>query len=223
MIQERYRKDYDGEFVVVNTIYKNGKKQQQREWVPNPIDNQHISGRAVVIGSGSTRERFHIKRLENHRGGLLGSKRLQTYGAENSWTDLKLHFFVSNNTTQLEEIIKHNYQESTIVYTDTKNCIANPGEFYLIPYNISLHSTAQAMYIAAFDGHSEVFCVGVDATDASGTVNDKIVSQITSVMNTYRDVIFTFVSINKSQPGAFRECANFRYMTYPEFVSYCDV
>ena len=44
---ERYRTEYDGEFVItVNTI-KNGQKHQEREWIANPIENQHISGRAA--------------------------------------------------------------------------------------------------------------------------------------------------------------------------------
>ena len=54
-MSERYRTDYDGEFVItVNTI-TNGKKVQEREWIANPIENQHISGRAAVIGNGASR------------------------------------------------------------------------------------------------------------------------------------------------------------------------
>ena len=49
---ERYRTEYDGEFVItVNTI-KNGEKHQEREWIDNPIENQHISGRAAVLVTG---------------------------------------------------------------------------------------------------------------------------------------------------------------------------
>ena len=38
--QARYRQDYDGEFVIVETRWSAGKKEQKREWVPNPIENQ---------------------------------------------------------------------------------------------------------------------------------------------------------------------------------------
>ena len=51
MIQERYRADYEGEFVITESRWSGGKKTQNREWVANPIDNQHISGRAACIGS----------------------------------------------------------------------------------------------------------------------------------------------------------------------------
>jgi hypothetical protein len=51
MITQRFRKDYTGEFIVINTAWAGGRKRTQREWVPNPIENHHISGRAACIGS----------------------------------------------------------------------------------------------------------------------------------------------------------------------------
>ena len=51
MIAERYRTDYTGEFLITQATWSGGKKRQKREWVANPIENQHISGRAVCIGS----------------------------------------------------------------------------------------------------------------------------------------------------------------------------
>ena len=68
---ERYRKDYLGEFVILNTSWKDGKKVQTREWMDNPIKNQHISSRAAIIGPGSSRERFDVRVLEKHKGGYL--------------------------------------------------------------------------------------------------------------------------------------------------------
>ena len=61
MIQERYRKDYDGEFVILNTRVVNGEKIQDKEWIANPIENQHISSRAAIIGHGISRNVFKIK------------------------------------------------------------------------------------------------------------------------------------------------------------------
>jgi len=49
LIQERYRADYPGEFVVLKTRLENGQKVQEREWIPNPVENQHISSRAAVV------------------------------------------------------------------------------------------------------------------------------------------------------------------------------
>ena len=54
----RYRTEYDGEFVIVEHKISQGKKIQEREWIDNPIENQHISGRAAVIGGGSSRYLF---------------------------------------------------------------------------------------------------------------------------------------------------------------------
>jgi hypothetical protein len=80
MIREQYRSDYEGEFVITESRWSGGKKTQNREWVPNPIKNQHISGRAACIASDVDKERFDYTRLQRHKGGLLGSKKLQTYG-----------------------------------------------------------------------------------------------------------------------------------------------
>ena len=80
MIREQYRSDYEGEFVITESKWSAGKKSQNREWVENPINNQHISGRAACIVGDVDKERFDYTRLQRHKGGLLSSKKLQTYG-----------------------------------------------------------------------------------------------------------------------------------------------
>ena len=70
----RYRIDYPGEFVITHTRWAGGKKDETREWIANPIENHHISGRAACIGHTSEKQYFDYTRLQNHRGGLLGSK-----------------------------------------------------------------------------------------------------------------------------------------------------
>jgi hypothetical protein len=76
----RYRTDYLGEFVILETRWSGGKKSETREWINNPITNHHLSGRAACIGSTLDQIHFDYTRLQRHRGGLLGSKKLQTYG-----------------------------------------------------------------------------------------------------------------------------------------------
>ena len=71
MIKEQYRCDYEGEFVITESKWAAGKKTQNREWVANPITNQHISGRAACIGSDIDKVAFDHTRLQRHRGGLL--------------------------------------------------------------------------------------------------------------------------------------------------------
>ena len=75
-MQARYRTDYAGEFVILETKWSGGKKTETREWIANPIDNHHLSGRAACIGSGQDQKRFDYTRLQRHRGGLLGSKKI---------------------------------------------------------------------------------------------------------------------------------------------------
>jgi len=224
MIQERYRKDYDGEFVILRTTIKNGQKHQEREWVPNPIENNYISARAAVIGNGTSRSKFPILRLQGHKGGLLGKKRLQTYGSEGCWRELQCDFYFDTIVNEQKELIESQYNEKVTVYTDAKHCVQYPGEFYMIPYNVNLISDAAlAMYVAAFDGHKEVYCIGIDALDSNSQPFNKAVAHIESVIKTYSKTQFIFVNDNSNLYSAWRQHTNYGHMTYREFISTCDV
>lgn len=224
MIQERYRTDYDGEFVIIRTTFKNGQKEQEREWVPNPIENNYISARAVVIGSGSSRSKFPIHRLQGHKGGLLGKKRLQSYGAEGAWKELQCDFYIDTLYNEQEELMQTEYHERVAVYTSAKQCVKYPGKFYMVPYNVGLNSDAAlAMYIAAFDGHNEVYCVGVDATDYEGNPFPKVIAQIAQIVETYQNTQFIFVNNNENLYPEWRKCNNYKWMDYSTFISHCDV
>ena len=160
-MQARYRTDYPGEFVILESKWSGGKKIERREFIENPIINQHISGRAAVIGSDMDREYFKFKVLEGHRGGLLGSKKLQTYGTAKIAQEMRLDFAVDTNYTNIQPLLESRYTENNIVYTTARNCIKNPGEFYLIPQNPHLCTIALPIYLAAFDGHKEVYMLWV--------------------------------------------------------------
>ena len=162
-MQARFRADYPGEFVVINTVWEGGKRTQQREWIANPIENQHISGRAACIGSRDSRSSslgFDYRILQRHRGGLLGSLKLQTYGTGLIAEDMRLDFAVEVDSAQLQPIIDSKYYEDNVVYTTARNCIQNPGDFYLIPQSPKLLMPALPVYLAAFDGHKEIFLLG---------------------------------------------------------------
>ena len=224
MIQERYRIDYDGEFIIIRTTIVNGRKQQEREWIPNPIENNYISARAVVIGSGDSRNNFPIHRLQGHKGGLLGKKRLQSYGSEGCWRELQCDFYIDSAKNEQQEIIESGYHNRVSVYTGAKQCVQYPGEFYMIPYNLGfLKDSTAAMYIAAFDGHKEIYCVGVDGTDANSDYNHKSVIQVAELMRAYKNTVFTFVNDNVNLHEEWRKCNNYRQMNYRTFVSACDV
>lgn len=222
MIEQRFRQDYPGEFVVLETRWRGGHKEQKREWIDNPIENQHISGRAAVIGTDCDREKFDYERLQRHRGGLLSKKKLQTYVTGNVWKDLRADFTVETDAKKLPAIIEQGYQVDNIVYTTATNCIAHPGEFYLIPYNPRLDVLALPIYLAAFDGHQEIFLLGYNQEVTSGVANWQ--AHVESVFRTYPMVRFYLVSNNEhNQPPSWRSYSNVSCMDYRRWISYCDV
>ena len=221
MITATFRSDYDGEFVIIETRWAGGKKEQIREWVANPIINQHISGRAACIASNINQDRFDHTRLQRHKGGLLSSKKLQTYGVGNLTKDMRLDFAVETDKNKLEEILKTGYQENNIVYTTSRQCVDHPGEFYLVPYSPGLCSEALVCYLAAFDGHKEIFMLGYN-TETPASTNTWI-DQVAKVIKAYKGVSFTAIGIESQMPTQWMSLSNFQLMDYRSFVSYCDV
>lgn len=221
-MQEAYRKDYPGEFVVTNTIWQSGKKEQQREWIDNPIENQHISGRAVCIGSGHENDRFDYTRLQHHRGGLLGSKKVQTYGTGDIAHEMRLDFAVENQSTKLDWFIESNYVENNIVYTSARNCIAYPGVFYLIPRNPLLVNIITPIYLAAFDGHNEIFLLGYNNDNPES--KNRWVPQLIDLINTYRGIKFFLVGEPTNNPPELLDrCSNLQAISYRDWIGYADI
>ena len=227
---ERYRKEYDGEFVIVEHKISGGKKYQEREWIDNPIDNQHISGRAAVIGNGPSRynTKFNGKlnletKIEQHAGWHLGRKRLQTYGSEGCWREMQCDFYVEFEKEKLAEIKEAKYQERVSVYTHARNCIDDPGEYYLVPYGQRGASIEIAAWLACFDGHKEVFLLGVDATDLDQSINEKRIKGLDAIIKMYKNVQFIHVTDNASPPDVWQDNPNFVTWKYAQFISYCDI
>jgi hypothetical protein len=220
-MQSRYRTDYAGEFVILETRWGAGKKDETREWIPNPIENHHLSGRAACIGSDLDRWQFDYTRLQRHRGGLLGSKKLQTYGTGSIAQQMRLDFAVETNNNNLTAILSTGYQQDNIVYTTARNCISSPGEFYLIPYKPRLIDMSTAVYLAAFDGHLEVFLLGYTDETSGNSLNWE--TQLADVFLAYPGVKFYLVGESTRMHNEWLECFNVHTMTYLEFISYCDV
>jgi hypothetical protein len=221
MIKEQYRCDYEGEFVITESKWAAGKKTQNREWVANPITNQHISGRAACIGSDIDKVAFDYTRLQRHRGGLLSSKKLQTYGAGARTSEMRLDFAVEINKTVLADILACSYSTDNIVYTTTRNCLVNPGEFYLIPYNTLMAIEALILWLAAFDGHKEIYMLGYTNTTV-GTTSTWI-PNVNAVIAAFPAVKFILIGEESNMPRDWRKNANVECMPYRSFVSHCDV
>jgi hypothetical protein len=225
-MEARYRRDYPGEFVILNTTWEGGKRTEQREWIANPIENQHISGRAVCIGSKDPLNDpyprgLDYKILQRHRGGLLGTLKLQTYGIGTIAEDMRLDFAVELDPTQLKKLIEIEYYKDNVVYTTARNCIDNPGDFYLIPQSSRLLLPALPIYLAAFDGHQEIFLLGYSKQMAYD--NSRWIDEIKTVIDSYSDVKFWLVGEPSIMPDVWLESPNAKTMSYRDFVSYADV
>ena len=220
-MEARYRTDYAGEFVILESKWANGKKEETRQWIPNPIENHHLSGRAACIGTDLDKPEFDYTRLQRHRGGLLGSKKLQTYGTGLIAQEMRLDFTVETHANGLPKILESGYQRDNIVYTTPRNCIIHPGEFYLIPYNPRLLDLALVLYLAAFDGHQEIFLLGYSDLVNGDTLN--WTSHVTQIFLAYTGVKFYLIGESTRMPNEWVDCANVQTMTYREFISYCDV
>ncbi len=221
MIQTRYRDSYDGEFVVVNTNVRFGIKEQRREWMPNPITNQHISGRAAVISGSLDRKKINPLLLQRHRGGLLGKHKLQTYGSGRAYEDLRLDFYCGTNRPDLVKIVSSKYHSSSIVYTTMRFCQTWPESFFLIPYQPQLDDLAAAAYLAAFDGHQEIFLLGYDKDTEAATRDWQ--QDVAEVIRAYGTHQFVFVGVEANMPDVWRDLANTDYWNYRRFVTYCDI
>lgn len=216
----RYRTDYPGEFVILESKWSGGKKTETREWIPNPIQNQHISGRAACIGTAIDYQWFDYPRLARHRGGLLSSKKLQTYGTGDIATTMSLDFTVETRNEKLIDIMNADLQKDRVVYTTSRNCISHPGEFYLIPNRLHIVDLATIVYLAAFDGHKEIFLLGYNKEIAGG--RNTWVGDITKIFTAY-PANFYLVGESTIMPDEWLDCANVRTMNYQEWISYCDI
>ena len=220
-IQARYRSDYDGEFVVTEVRLVNGVKQESREWIPNVVTNTHISGRAAIIGSRFDQRRFQHQRLERHRGGLLGRKRLQTYAWGDLWQDMRLDFYTSSSREQLSQIAQQSYDQHTTVFAPARHVIEWPGRFYPVPWAPYLTDLATAIYLASFDQHEEIFFIGINCDVAWPDKN--VIGDVARVMQAYRGTQYISVAPPASQYEEWLSLPNFRTMPLREFISYCDI
>ena len=225
-MEARFRADYPGEFVVVNTVWENGKCTEQREWIANPIENQHISGRAVCIGSRDSKldgfpRGLDYTILQRHRGGLLGTLKVQTYGVGMIAEDMRLDFAVDIDPLQLQKLIELDYYENNVVYTTARNCIDHPGDFYLIPQSPRLLMPALPVYLAAFDGHKEIFLLGYSTQMVFD--NHRWFDDVCRVFSAYAGIQFYLVGEPTIMPDSWLECANVKTMPYRDFIGYCDI
>jgi len=243
-LNKLYRRFYRGEDIVVERNYNNGVWHDTTENVPNAVVNSQISNQAVVIGNGPSRlNLFNLNLLQKHRGGLLGSRKLQTYGCNALYRDFAPDFLVAVGNEIVEEIARSNYCTDHIVYTSSVHLLEHPNKFYLIPHNPYTDAGTTAAYIAAFDGHKKVYMIGFDGQDTPGynynvyagtNCYQQVSAQVPEyrwindramLFNTYNDTEFIRVTLKGRDPvpEPLQYCPNFSTIDLNTFVRAVDL
>lgn len=229
--------------MTTSSTWSGSRWQYTQEFVPNAINNQHVSRRAVVIGNGASRKNYELNLLKNHRAGILGALAVQTYGCNALYRDFSPTFLVSTGTEISKEIADSGYCEDNIVYANAEIVATHPQKFYLIPQDVHYDAGALAVYLACFDGHKQIYLTGFDNwtgdgdnsnmyidTNAYGAYNQEPAhnfwtTTLKHVMETYPEVMFTRVmpTPNWWSPDAWKSCANYRQISYKSFVLEIDL
>lgn len=241
-LNKRYRRTYTGEDIVVERTLDKGIWQDTTEHVPNAVINSQISNQAVVLGNGLSRLEMDLRPIKNHRGGLLGSRALQTYGCNALYRDFTPDFLVASGNEIVNEIASTNYTKDNIVYTNSIHLLEHPSKFYLIPHDPYADAGTTAAYIACFDGHKNIYLLGFDGQDpapynnnlyAGTNAYDSKTTQIDDtkwkanmrqLMSVYNDVDFALVfKYTRPVPNAWKDLPNVRSINHRTFILEVDL
>lgn len=221
MITERYRTDYDGEFVITAATWTRGRKRLTKEWVDRSVTNTHVSNRAACIGSATDLGDFDFSILQNHKGGLLATQRLQLYGTADIAKIMRLDFVVDKRKEKLQELIDLGLDQRYITYANPRNCLRFPGRFHNIPYYPVMLSPCLLPYLAAFDGHTEIFMLGFH--DDADFGNPDWSLQLRRLFEAYSSTRFIQVGHPGHIPECWKNLDNVSRLSFREFIFYADV
>lgn len=221
MITERYRTEYDGEFVITAATWSGGRKRLTKEWIDRSVTNTHVSNRAACIASAADLADFDFRILQHHKGGLLATQRLQLYGTADIAKLMRVDFVVEKHKEKLQELIDLGIDQRYITYANPRNCLRFPGRFHNIPYYPVMLNPGLLPYLAAFDGHTEIFLLGYH--DDAGFGNPDWALQMRKVFQAYSSVKFVQVGHPGHMPECWRDLSNVSRLKFREFVYYADV
>jgi len=249
-LNQIYRKDYQGEDVVIDRVYKDAKWNPTTEFISKSFSSTPFSNRALVIGNGTSRLDFKLRLIleykeenSNSWKPALSTKRFSTYGCNAIYRDFRTDFLVATGDGIIDEIADSGVCTNQIVYANNIKLLEYPGKFNLIPQNPQFNSGAIAAYLAAFDGHKKIYLLGFDGNDTpnynynvyAGTANypdlnvtileDFWVQSMATVMISYPDTEFIRVAPVKSfrTPEMWKYCLNFRTIDFYQFTQEADV
>ena len=242
-LERRLRGDYEGEEMLVNATWKEGKWEYIYEDIPYQVANHQITNQACIIGNGNSLLEFDLTYLKGHKGGMGGSKALQVYGCNALYRNFTPQFLIATGDAICAEIANSEYPADHIVYANSDKVQKYPGKFYLIPQNPPFNAGTLATYMACFDGHTKVYLLGFDNksgenfnnTIYAGTngYSDKNVNysdeffirSMKQVFELYPEVEFVRVMPAASWwlPDSWAECSNFRQINFKQFGSEADL
>ena len=242
-LKKLYRSNYAGENVVTSLSLSNNEWAPETEYLPNSVFNTFTTTQAIAIGNGESRLGFDLTHIANHKAGLGGSNRLQSYGCNALYRDFTPDFLVAVGDEMVKELTTSNYCKDNIVYANGEHLIEYPGNFYLVPQNVPYDAGALAVYLACFDGHKKIFLLGYDGYNGDEPVNNvykdtnaypmAIETQnhaywaktLSTVMSTYPEVEFIRVMPVASWaiPPAYSNLINFRQISFRDFTIEADI
>jgi len=238
-----YAAEYEGEFMIHATRIEDGQRVEDREWIPGTLTNNDHRGNAVIIGNGESREKFNLRLLADHKGGLFASLKVQTYGCNALYRDFTPDFLISNTDDMVEEIANSGYCDNNIVFSNARQMVKNPGKFHLVPQNLTMNAGSVATYLAAFHGHRNIYLIGFDnqeadnmnnnlyaGTNAYSDANTKInsskwIAHMQRLFNAYIDTTFHYVHPNAAYvlPEKWKWCTNLKLKNYRDYISELDI
>lgn len=242
-LKRLFRKDYQGEEVITELVRTNNLWHKTEEYIPNQVSNLQVSNRALIIGNGPTRLGLDLNIIKNHKAGIRGLSRLQTYGCNALYRDFTPDFLVATGDEIVNEIADSDYCTEHIVYANAWAVAGYPQKFYLIPQDPAWDAGTLATYLACFDGHKKIFLLGFDGTDPSGvdwnvyngtsgylstaaTISEEFWSLgMSKIFSTYSDVEFVRVmpTENYRIPERWKYFTNVRQVNFRQFVIEADL
>jgi hypothetical protein len=247
-LRQIYRSNYAGENVVTTLTLEGGNWQPETEYIANNVFNTFTTNQSIVFGNGESRLEFDLVHIANHKAGLGGANKLQTYGCNGFYRDFTPDFLVAVGNDIVKEIAESGYCDNNIVYANGQHLLEYPNKFYLVPQNLAYDAGALAVYMACFDGHKKIFLMGFDHYDIiPGQINEVVNNvykntngylntddrqnhvfwhkTLLQVMTTYTDVEFVRVmpTPNWVCSSEYISLPNFRQIDMSTFVTEADI
>ncbi len=224
-LKQIYRSSYAGESIVSELVLSDNAWEPKTEYIENSVFSTYTTKQAIAIGNGPTRDQLDLRLIENHKGGIRATDKLQSYACnlivEEGFTP---DFLVVTDPVKVKTIAESEYPSDNIVYANAQYIMQYPGKFYLIPQNPAYDAGAMAAYLACFDGHKKLFLLGYDSY-SDEPANSFYIQTLCHVMDTYRGTEFIRVcpTVKTSCSVELEKRVNFRQISLREFVVEADL